>query len=394
MTEAAGSAVDADGEPPPDRRIRASTFTVVDPRDIPQREWLYGKHLVRRYVSVTGAPGGAGKSSLEIAEAVGMAAGRDLFAGTTIKPLRVWIYQLEDDMDELQRRIAAVMRHHGISAEDIGDRLFVDSGRNQQLVLAEQSRDGAVIARPVVEAVVGEIEERQIDCMIVDPFVSSHRLEENDNGAMDALVKTWADIADRGRCAIELVHHVRKMGQMEIDAESLRGGKALVDAARSVRIINRMQKHEADWAGVPPDARWRYFRVENGKGNFAPPEAAEWRRMASHWLPNGPGSESGDSVGVVEAWTWPSAFDGVTAEDLDRVKNRIKAGHWRKDPRAKHWAGEAVAEVLGLELENRMERAKVAKLLKNWIANGALVVVDGRDERRKPVQLVEVAPDA
>jgi hypothetical protein len=50
--------------------INATPFRWVDPSTIPRREWLYGSHYIRRFVSVTVAPGGAGKSSLAIAEAL------------------------------------------------------------------------------------------------------------------------------------------------------------------------------------------------------------------------------------------------------------------------------------------------------------------------------------
>lgn len=44
----------------------------------------------------------------------------------------------------------------------------------------------------------------------VDPFVKSHKVIENDNGAIDDVVTEWAHIADECNCSIELVHHVRK----------------------------------------------------------------------------------------------------------------------------------------------------------------------------------------
>lgn len=51
----------------------------------------------------------------------------------------------------------------------------------------------------------------------VDPFVSSHAVNENGNNAIDAVVKTWARIAKECNCAVDLVHHSRKAaaGQSE-----------------------------------------------------------------------------------------------------------------------------------------------------------------------------------
>jgi hypothetical protein len=66
------------------------------------------------------------------------------------------------------------------------------------IVIAEQTRDGAKIAVPVVDAVMETIRSNRIDVMTVDPFVSSHRVTENDNNAIEMVVKsgptsqTWA----------------------------------------------------------------------------------------------------------------------------------------------------------------------------------------------------------
>src|SRR5436305_880618 len=58
--------------------IAATPFSWLDPADIPPRQFLYGGHLIRQFVSTTVAPGGIGKSSLGILEALAMASGKPL----------------------------------------------------------------------------------------------------------------------------------------------------------------------------------------------------------------------------------------------------------------------------------------------------------------------------
>ncbi len=53
----------------------ATPFLRVDPKDIPRRAWVYGEHYIRKHVSMTIAAGGAGKSTLAIAEALAMVKG-------------------------------------------------------------------------------------------------------------------------------------------------------------------------------------------------------------------------------------------------------------------------------------------------------------------------------
>src|SRR5215217_1678029 len=58
--------------------IKATPFRWCDPRTIPSREWVYGSHYVRRFLSTTVAPGGVGKSSLTIVEALAICTGQTL----------------------------------------------------------------------------------------------------------------------------------------------------------------------------------------------------------------------------------------------------------------------------------------------------------------------------
>lgn len=127
-----------------------------------------------------------------------------------------------------------------------------------------------------------EIISRKIDAVIIDPFVSCHEVGENDNTAMDMIVKEWGRVADRGNCAVHLVHHTRKMGgvESEVTAESSRGAKAVTDACRVVRAVNRMSKEEGDRAGV--GSHRPYFRTYNDKANLQPPaDKSDWFRLAS-----------------------------------------------------------------------------------------------------------------
>src|SRR6266851_1009986 len=55
--------------------ISPTPFVLRHPAEIQPREWLYGNHYIRKFVTATIAPGGMGKSSLALAEAVAMCTG-------------------------------------------------------------------------------------------------------------------------------------------------------------------------------------------------------------------------------------------------------------------------------------------------------------------------------
>ncbi|WP_367714502.1 AAA family ATPase [Nitratireductor sp. GISD-1A_MAKvit] len=357
-------------------------FVWRDPASIPARPWLYGRHLLRKQVSVTVAPGGVGKSSLTICEGLAMASGRELLGDWTESDLRVWIYNLEDPRDELDRRIIAAMQHHGVEPEEIAGRLFVDTGRERTLTTAIQTSKGVEIIKPEIDNLAREIEARGIDVLIVDPFVSSHMVSENDNGAIDLVAKEWARLADRCNCAIELVHHTRKTNGEDATTESGRGATALLAAARSGRVLNKMTDDLRAEAGVQDDPA-TYFAISRDKSNLAPVGKREWRRMASVHLANG------DSVGVAEVWKWPDAFDGISVSDLLAVQRALDGKGLRySDKAGDDWAGNTVAEVLDLSPVEHRKRIK--KLIEEWLRSGALKKVMLRDEFRMARPCLEV----
>lgn len=363
--------------------LQATPFTWRPEAEIPARQWLYGKHLLRKFVSVDVAAGGLGKSSVKIGEALAMASGRALYNREVHEgPLRVWIYNLEDPAEETERRIHAAAKWFHIKPEDVGGRLFVDSGRSQRCVIAYESPHGATIVAPVIEQIKAEIRAKKIDVLIIDPFVSSHEVNENDNQSIDAVAKAWGRIADECDCSVNLVHHVRKGNGTEATAESARGAKSLTDAARSVVVYNRMTEDEAGNAGVPQDQRGFYFRTQNDKVNLAPPEKAEWFRMNNVELANG------DQVGVACPWKWPELFDGVSTAKAQAVQRAVAEGQFRKDPRADNWVGKVVARVLGKDVDS--DKKRISSIIKEWLKNGVLEEVERKDDKGMPRKFVEV----
>lgn len=366
--------------------IIATPWQWRDPASIPRRQWLYGSHYIRKYLSCTFAPGGIGKSSLTTVEALTMMTGRALLGIVPNETVNVWIWNGEDPQDETDRRIAAAMQHYGIPSGEVNGRLFCDSGRTTPITIATQTRTGTTIHASAVTAIVDQINRHDIGVMIIDPFVSSHAVTENDNGAINAVAKQWAHIADVTGCAIELVHHTRKTNGAEATTEDGRGAGALLAAARAARVLNRMSKDDAEKTGVDVTAMWSYFRVDTGKSNMAPPaSAADWYHMVSVEIANG------DKVGVATSWTCPQPFDGVTVMHLRAAQKAVaEGGPWRRDSRATAWVGKPIAAVLGLDPADKAARTRINTMLNTWIANGMFRVVIRKGEDRHEFEFVEV----
>jgi hypothetical protein len=374
--------------------IKANPFEWQDPTTIPRRAWLYDRHFIRGFVGTTIAPGGVGKSALLTVEILAMVTGKNLLGELPVSPLRVWYINLEDPPDELQRRFAAACSHHGISPEDIGGRLFVNSGRETAIEIAQDDRSGLKIAQPVIDALRGEMQSKKIDVLVIDPFVASHGVSENDNNKINAVLRVWIMLADETGCSIELVHHTRKAahGQGEYSVDDARGASAMIGAVRSARTLNVMTKEEATQAGLAQRQRRSFFRVDNGKANLAPPpETTTWRRLISVQLGNGESSAvPGDSVGVVDTWEYPNPSDDVTPEQVRAVREAVEAGEWRESSQATDWVGRPIADALELDLADPSVKAKVKGLQRLWLNEGVLKVVVRKDAKRQNKAFVQV----
>ena len=318
------------------RRSRGSTptpFTWRDPSTFPRRQFVYGRHYARQFLSVTAAQTKVGKSSLCLVEAVAMAAERDLLGVKPVRPMRVWYWNGEDPQEEIERRVLAICLHYGIDRGELEKNLFLDSGRDTEIIVATQTKTSAVIATPVEDALTAALIDGKFDVFILDPAVSVHRVSENDNMAIDAVAKTFGRIAGKANIAIEAVHHTRKLGGQEATIEDSRGASAWTSAARDVRILNRMSKDEAAKAGVEDGKERLYFRADTD-GNLSPASATEWFNLASVGLGNGSGGpvDDQDYVGVATGWTWPDAFDGVTVSDLRQFRPQLARGAGERTP--------------------------------------------------------------
>jgi hypothetical protein len=157
----------------------------------------------------------------------------------------------------------------------------------------------AASARPRV------ITTNQIAVTQIDPFIASHSVPENDNTAMEVVIKTWAAIAAQTNTSIEIKHHTRKPlrgGQGDNSASDARGASAVIDGLRSARTINRMTQAEAETARIENNKA--YFKVESGKANMRGQDGKPaWFKLVSVILPNF------DNVGTIVTWKAPEAFE-------------------------------------------------------------------------------------
>lgn len=394
--------------PDPEKpRITPTLYRFPDPALIPKRASLYAGHYVRKFLSATIAQSKVGKSSLALAEMLAMASGKPLLGVEPAAKCRVWWWNGEDPLEELERRVAAAMKFYGLEKGDIEDRLLINSGRDMPICLASPGKMGAVLDKQAIGQIEDALIRMKIDAWVIDPWVSIHRVPEKDNTDIDLIAKTLARTADRANCAIDAVHHTRKLNGAEATIDDSRGASALLGATRSMRALTRMNESEGSKLGVKDEHR-SFFRFSDVASNMAPVsgELTRWFRLASVNLENGAVGDDGDAtdravggdrVGVVTVWDFEEGRDKalaeiVTPDNEEKALAAIGANEWRRDTRAANWAGVPIAQAFGFDLAEEDGRESAKRILKLWKDQGKIVETNRPDRYRNTRTYVELAP--
>jgi RecA-family ATPase len=185
----------------------------LDDAPIPPRGWLLGNVFCRKFLSSLLGGGGSGKTAVRIAQALAMTSGRSLTGEHVFVRCRVLFVCLEDDIDELRRRVRAAMIHYGVKAEDVKGWLFYTAPGRKGGKIVERA-GGQLRAGGMVDWLVDDIKRLKIDAAIIDPLVKAHSAVENSNDEMDFVSDTLAQIAHEHDCDIDTPHHVRKGPEM------------------------------------------------------------------------------------------------------------------------------------------------------------------------------------
>jgi hypothetical protein len=299
---------------------------------IPTRKRLHGTHYLRGGVTLTAAPGGTGKSQNSLVEAVGMAAGYNLIADEPCDRLRVWVWNAEDDVDEMERRICGICDHYGVDREGLKEWLFLDSGETVPLEFATDN--GRIAIRDsAITTVANRVRDLGLDVVTFDPLVAIHALQEGDNPSLAKVIRALRNkVAKPCNCAIDLVHHTRKPSKESsnvLTADDIRGASSIVYSVRSARILSPMMAAEAERYGIEGEDRHCYFRVELAKSNTARRGTLHWIELVERPIANGENGAYSDTVTVCTKWTPPDTMAKVTDAIAAAIRSEIAKGEYR-----------------------------------------------------------------
>jgi len=382
------------GEESPPPPIEPGWVVKLDAAMIPRRRWLLGRSLLRGHLTVEVAPPGAGKSTLSIEQAVAVATGREITGQTVHETAKAWVWNNEDDSDELRRRLAAVLQHWSIPIEEVRSRIALNSGADRALMVARAGKDGSALRTPDVDALVERIRADAVGLLIVDPFAEVHAVEENDNARVREVAALFREVARRGDCAVLLIHHTSKPAAASSDAfagnqNAARGASSLTGVARIVQTLFAMSSRDAEKLGVIEHERRLWVRLDDAKANLSLIDGeASWFKRIGVVIANG------DEVGVLVAGNPGPPESGVSDEQTEEAVIAEIDRAWRvKEPYGTHpLCGE---RYYPRSLHRRLGRpaAAVSAAVERLMARGAIedAVFDSRNSKKglRPVPLEE-----
>jgi len=212
----------------------------------------------------------------------------------------------EDGRTELMRRVLAAMLHHSVSALEVHDWLLFANVSGHRLI--ETNGRGNRVPGTLEGWLRQRIKQLGVELVILDPFIKTHGVEENDNTGIDSVCVLLARLAIELDIAVDYLHHVRKGPPDPGNADTGRGASAAKDTARLVYTLNGMTEEEAQLFNLKNETlRRSLVRQDSAKLNIAPPAVdTVWFRLVGVPLNNGtPAYPHGDVVQTVERWSPP-----------------------------------------------------------------------------------------
>lgn len=375
-------------EEPPFWRDNGNAQTETPPDDLgerdagddtgqpPPRGWLLANAFCRKFIGSLLGDGGVGKTALRYVQYLSLVTGNSLTGEHVFQRCRVLIISLEDDTEELQRRILAAMMHYGIDRADLKGWLFYAAPGAAAGKLMTTDKNAHAERGRLADSIEATVIKRNIDLVAIDPFVKSHTVPENENSIIDEVMQVLVDLAVKRNIAIDTPHHVSKGIAEPGNANKGRGASSMVDAARLVFTLTTMSTEEAAAFGVPGTERKQYVRVDSGKVNIARSGGApKWFKLIGIRLGNATELyPNGDEVQTVEPWKPPETWADLSDDLLNRVLTKIDAGlpggnRYTDAPRG----GERSAWKVITDLAPTKTEAQAREIIKTWVKNKVLV---------------------
>ena len=295
--------------------------------DIPKRDFIVKRLLMRKYITALVAPGAAGKSTFQLQIAAHVAVGKS-FAGFDLAepgvPLRVIVINLEDDRMEMERRMLAICKAHGLNPHDVSKNVVLLPGSEYFFKVADGDRK-FVVREGDLRLLTQTCLREGISAVFIDPLIETHDRDMNDNTGVKSVMALYRSFAQQANVAIMLAHHTSKgaLSRMKAgDVDASMGAAAVTNSSRIAFTMFNASDADIQKYGIPPKQAAFYVRLDDAKQNMAI-KAAEpvWMRRQSVDL------MSGDSIGVLVVEDMDKKIDAVKAQKARVIRDHLEANN-------------------------------------------------------------------
>ena len=225
---------------PPPPMLKPVSVSDVLTNPAPQPQFVWDGYLPRGVVSLLGAHGGTGKSTIALMLGVCAALGRPLFGVDTVQCKTLFV-SLEDSAHIVRHRLAFICQTWGINPAQLDGKLhIVDGTENPELFSADSRGAGETTATYIELRKL--VQSEGVGLVVVDNASDAYGGDEIQRKQVRAFIRSLVMIARLTDGAVVLLAHVDKNTSRARKAEGgegYSGSTAWHNSARSRLFMTR-----------------------------------------------------------------------------------------------------------------------------------------------------------
>lgn len=240
------------------------------------RPWVLHRYLLRQEVTALIAPGGVGKSLVQLMTAVFLATGQDMFGFKNMeaRPLKSVIYNAEDSLDEMSMRLYAICTALNIDANMVIPKIMLISGKTHMRLRLVNGGQQPSINEEAFRLLIDAARDPDVGMCGLDPLNKLHTVNGIDNIAMTYVMEQLETLAELTNVALLVSHHTSKPNLASSatyagNADSAQGASAIKDSVRIMMTLMAPSDEDASRFALTGQERRLYLRMDDAKMNRA-----------------------------------------------------------------------------------------------------------------------------
>ena len=241
--------------------------------EVPPRRWLAHDRIPMRNVCLLTGDGAAGKTTIALQLGVGVCRSGEWLGAVIDECGDVMFVTAEEENDEIQRRLAAILDHNRLEFRDISG-FRIKSLADEDPLLAVPDVAGVIKPTPLFMRLLKEVQAKSPRLIIIEAAADVFGGNEINRGQVRQFIALLRQLARAADGAVVLITHPSLQGLSSGSGSS--GSTGWNNSVRS-RLYFTTAKAQAD----EPDLGLRELKVM--KNNYGPPGEVvrvRWQRGA------------------------------------------------------------------------------------------------------------------